>query len=93
MTIHVTADHIAYAQRGTLECPVYLAAQAAGLDVQLVGVGVEHPHSDTAAGRLYVTHGGESIIQPVPAHVIQVIRAYDKTGVMNPFSFDIPLNT
>jgi hypothetical protein len=92
MTIHVTQAHIQRAVRGSIDCPVYLAAQDAGLDVSMVGVGTEHYHSETPSARMYLNHGGEPIIQPLPANLIPVLKAYDKTGVMEPLSFDIPLD-
>jgi hypothetical protein len=92
MTIHVTQAHIDRAVRASVQCPVYLAAQDAGLDVSLVGVGVEHYHSETPAARMYLDHRGESIIQRLPSHLIPILKAYDKTGVMEPLSFDVPLD-
>lgn len=92
MTINVTEAHIRLAIKSTLECPVLLAALDAGLNAQMVGVGTEHPHSEIPAARLYLTHNNESIIQPLPAHLIPVLKTYDRTGVMEPLSFDIPFN-
>lgn len=91
MIVYVSQEHINRAKRGTVECPVYLAARDAGLDVQMVGVGVEHPHSEIPAIRMYLIHKDESIIQPLPSSMISIIRAFDKTGELEPFSFEIPI--
>lgn len=90
MIISVTSDHISAAIRGTILCPLFLALKAYAYDVQMIGVGVEHPHSDIPCARLYYLKGGDAIIQTLPMHVVQLLKSYDKTGVLAPFEFELP---
>lgn len=86
MTISITPSIILNAIRGGIQCPVYLALQAAGYDIQMVGVGEERGRLTANA---YYIRGGESFIQELPTAVAEAIKTYDKTGQMAAFEFEL----
>lgn len=89
MTITVSHLDIEPAIQGSLECPIFRALRAAGLDVQMVGCG-QDPRFDALVANAYLIVGGESIIQRLPAAVAESIKTFDRTGKMEPMTFELP---
>ncbi len=87
MTINVTQEIIEKSKPGTLECPVFRALAANGLNVHMVGVG--HVAGSLVANA-YLTFESTAIIQKLPSNALEAIIKFDKTSKMEPFSFEIP---
>lgn len=80
MLIDVTADDVrAGRRRHPCLCPVALAARRA------TGTTVFVTRADILVGP-----GQHFIRHPLPADLAEHIAAYDRTGVMRPFTFDLP---